>query len=196
MDKVTIARLITILDAEQAEAGAGLDIDPDRYIEIAAGRAPTDQETAILLASPLAREALRVAARLMGAETGDAEAGEPIVMVPRLLAASGDEARDRPLELELQDPGDDRPWGRLTLRTGFGGDLAWLLSLELDPAAWGGDVEGIPITIAEPGPQGLVWLQGTTDATGRIMGHWTADRPDPRQRWNDPGIPRPTLRHR
>lgn len=194
MDKISTSRLISLLDEEQDEDGTGLDIAPERYIALVQGAVPTAEEIGILLASPLARDLYRVAAAMNRDIGMDASIGEAVFMRLRMLAARGTAEPDLPVELELRDDKSKLPWGRLMLRRGIGGDFAYLLTLTLDPSVWpGGKVDGITLTLAEPGAGGIAWVSGTTDEYGRIMGHWGEDRPDPRKRWNDGDAPRPLL---
>lgn len=183
MDKNTVRRLIAILDAGQEERGAGLDITAERYLDIAAGAPLTGAEAQIVLGSPLARKLLRIAGAYTAATTETQAPAAPLVFVPRLLAAQSTDREDTPFELELRGGEEGELCAILTATPGFGGALGWRLKLQLVRPAWPGSiVDGITVTIAEPGPEAFVWLRGTTDAEGVVRAAWPAGEPSPRVR--------------
>lgn len=185
MDKRTLRRLVAILDAEQEEQGAGLDIAPERFLAIAAGAAPTEAETRLIMRSPLARDLLRVATCYAGAvpHAETAGGGAVVTLRPRQLAASSTAGPAATSELEIRPPEGGKLIALLKISPGPGRRIAYRLTLRLDPAGWpGGIIDGLTIRLTEPGPDGHVWLQDTTDAQGEIRATWPADIPSPAER--------------
>lgn len=188
MDELTLRRFLAILDAEQEERGDGLEIEADRYLALAEGKPPEAEERRLLLGSPLARELVEIAACLADApgatQTQTQMGGMRVTLAMERLAAFSATGSDEAFTLDIGLAPNAAPCAKLTVRPGFGGQLAHLLSLRLEPSAWPDgylDAE-IAITLREPGPRGLIWLRGTTDEAGEISAAWPSGVPSPRQR--------------
>lgn len=147
--------LVEWLDRTQVETGLGEALDPGRArAMLTTGPAATEAETALLLASPLARAVLAEALLDLREAFGRRTA--------RFAAAA---ASGVPLRIALEGEG----WRIAAVPPALDGE-PWLIDLVLSDALLDALPAGSAVRVADEG--GLVWIEGEPDEDGRVLAAW------------------------
>ncbi len=132
--------------------------------------AMTGTEMAALLLSP------RVRAAYLAARRTPPEAANDNRYVLRSASFAADDGSDERIVLEAD-------FGTMTVRPGPDEAVPFVVSFQLTPTVLGG-VAGRHVTVWETGSC-QVWLEGLTDATGRLHAAWPFGGTRPRDRMRD-----------